>query len=142
MSLFMAGAAFWWSSCVTFHGRCSILVEFMCHFSWQVQHFGEVHVSLFMAGAAFWWSSCVTFHGRCSILVKFMCHFFMAGAAFGEVHAPTTKPKKQRTRGESSPQPWLPTHACIEFLYPCADGPMPHPLGCWSLSLFWAFLGL
>ena len=71
----MAGATFWWSSCVTFHGRCSILVKFMCHFSWQVQDFGEVHVSLFMAGAAFWWSSCVTFHGRCSILVKFMCHF-------------------------------------------------------------------
>ena len=47
------------------------LVKFMCHFLWQVQHFGEVHVSLFVAGAAF---------GEVHVSL------FVAGAAFGEVH--------------------------------------------------------
>ena len=43
------------------------------HFAWQVQHFGEVHVSFFVAGAP-------------RHLVKFIVSLFVAGAAFGEVH--------------------------------------------------------
>ena len=45
---------------VTFRGKRSILVKFMCHFSWQAQHLVE-----FMC----------YFSWQAQHLVKFMCHF-------------------------------------------------------------------
>ena len=55
------------------------LVKFMCHSLWQVQAFGEVHVSLFVAGAAFFFVAGAAF-GEVHVFL------FVAGAAFGEVH--------------------------------------------------------